>query len=365
MDISIRTPGTDTFLARTTLERDLGFGKYFADLMFRMRYVEGPGWHDAAIVPYEPIALDPAAMVLHYGQEIFEGQKAYRWPDGQLAMFRPEANAARLNRSAARLCMPAVPVDDQIAATFSLVSMLAPWAPGPPSALYVRATMIATEPALGVRVSKEYLYFIICSPVGPYFPKGFAPVRVKAEPVYVRAAEGGTGDAKCGGNYAGSLLAQAIAKKEGFDQVLWLDAKEHRYVEEIGAMNIFFVVGGALVTSPLRGSILPGISRDSILRLASGLGIPVQERPISIDELTRGIRQGAVTESFGAGTAAIVTPIGTVGWAGEDYVLSNGKVGPITQQIYDTLTRYQFGSAVDPYGWMLTVPAAVAQAGAV
>jgi branched-chain amino acid aminotransferase len=362
MDISIRTPGTDRVLARTMLgKQPLGFGKYFADLMFRMRYSEALGWHDAEIGPYQPIVLDPATMVLHYGQEIFEGLKAYRWPDGHLAMFRPEANAARLNRSAARLCMPAVPVEDQLTATFELVSMLEAWAPEPPAALYVRPTMIATEAALGVHVSNEYLYFIICSPVGPYFPKGFAPVRVKAEPGYVRAAEGGTGDAKCGGNYAGSLLGQSAAKKEGYDQVVWLDAKEHRYVEEIGAMNIFFVVGGTLVTSPLGGSILPGITRDSILRLAASLGIPVEERRISIDEVTRGIRQGTLTESFGAGTAAIVTPIGTVGWMGEDYVVNGGAVGPITRQIYETLTGYQFGRAVDPFGWMRPVSAAVAR----
>ena len=326
--------------------------------MFRMRYSEGTGWHDPEIVSNAPIPLDPAAMVFHYAQEVFEGQKAYRWPDGRIALFRPDANAARLNRSAQRLCMPAIPVQDQLQATFALVSMLESWVPAaPPSALYVRPTMIATEAALGVHVSNEYLYFIICSPVGPYFPNGFAPIRVKAEPAYTRAAEGGTGDAKCGGNYAASLLAQTLAKKEQFDAVLWLDAREHRYVEEIGAMNIFFVVDGKLTTSALRGSILPGITRDSILHLAKDLGMVVEERAIPIDEVTQGIERGTVTEVFAAGTAAIVTPIGLVGWHGRGYWINSNDVGPITRRMYETLTGIQFGKSADPYGWMQTIAA--------
>ena len=358
MDIAIRTPGSNLALARAALEKDLGFGRHFADLMFRMRYCEGTGWRDPEIVPYAPISLDPAAMVFHYAQEIFEGQKAYRWPDGHIAMFRPEANAARLNRSADRLCMPAIPVEDQMKATFALVSLLEAWVPAaPPSALYVRPTMIATESALGVHVSKEYLYFIICSPVGPYFPKGFAPVRVKAEPTYTRAAEGGTGDAKCGGNYAASLLAQKVAKQEGFDIVLWLDAREHRYVEEIGAMNILFVIDGKLATSALRGSILPGITRDSILHLAKDQGMVVEERPISIDEVTQGIERGTITEVFAAGTAAIVTPVGVVGWGGREYVVNRNEVGPVTRRMYETLTGIQFGKKADQYGWMQTFAA--------
>lgn len=358
MNISIRTAGADTARARETLAKDLGFGKHFADLMFTMRYSRSEGWYDPEIVPYGPLALDPAAMVLHYGQEIFEGQKAYKWEDGRVAMFRPEANAARLNRSAQRLCMPQIPVEDQMEATFSLVSMLHDWIPAAPSALYVRPTMVAVEPALGVRPSNEYLYYIICSPVGPYFPKGFAPVRVKAEAAYVRAVEGGTGDAKCGGNYANSLLAQQIAASEGFDAVLWLDAKEHRYVEEIGAMNIMFIMDDRLVTSPLHGSILAGITRDSILTLARDEGIGVKERFLSIRELTQGIEQGRVTEAFGSGTAAVITPVSTVGWGGHEFVINGGEVGPVTKHLYKLLTDYQYGKvAPDPYGWVQTVPA--------
>jgi branched-chain amino acid aminotransferase len=207
-------------------------------------------------------------------------------------------------------------------------------------------------------VSKEYLYFIICSPVGLYFPRGFAPVRVKAESTYARVIEGGTGDAKCGGNYAASLLAATLARKEGFDQVLWLDAREHRYVEEIGAMNILFVIGGKLATSPLRGTILPGVTRDSILRLARDQGMEVEERPITIDEVTRGIEQGTVTEAFGAGTAAVVTPVGVIGWQGREYVLNGNEVGPVTRRMYETLTGYQFGRQAEPYGWMRAFHAA-------
>lgn len=358
MEISVRAAGSDSAKARATLEKDLGFGRYFADRMFCMKYTEDRGWYDAEIVPYQALPMDPASMVLHYGQEIFEGQKAYRWDDGRVAMFRPDANAARMNRSAQRLCMPTIPVEDQMQATRALVGQLAEWVPPAPSALYVRPTMIASEAALGVRPAKEYLYFIICSPVGPYFPKGFAPVRVKAEPAYVRAVEGGTGDAKCGGNYASSLLAQNIAKSEGFDAVLWLDAKEHRFVEEIGAMNILFVVDGRLVTSPLHGSILPGITRDSILHLAAAEGLAVKERGLSIQEVTQGIERGVVTEAFGAGTAAVVTPVGIVGWGGTDYVISGNEVGPITKHFYQTLTDFHYGKAKDSYGWMRTVEVA-------
>ncbi len=356
MNITLHAAASDPARARETLVKDLGFGKYFADLMFTMRYSPAHGWHQAEIGPYGPLSLDPAAMVFHYGQEIFEGQKAYKWEDSSIAMFRPDANAARLNRSAQRLCMPQIPVEDQVEATFTLVSMLHEWIPAAPSALYVRPTMVAVEPALGVRAATEYLYFIICSPVGPYFPKGFAPVRVKAEPAYVRAVEGGTGDAKCGGNYANSLLAQQMAASEGFDAVLWLDAKEHRYVEEIGAMNIMFVLDGRLVTSPLHGSILPGITRDSILTLARDEGMSVKERFLSIRELTQGIEQGKVTEAFGSGTAAVITPVGTVGWGGHDFVIGAGEVGPVTKHFYKVLTDYQYGKVTpDPYGWVQLV----------
>jgi branched-chain amino acid aminotransferase len=355
MEISVRTEKGDPARAKKALSQDLGFGRIFADRMFMMRHTEARGWHDSEIIPYGPLPLDPAAMVLHYGQEIFEGQKAYLWADGRIGMFRPEANAARLNRSAKRMCMPEIPEELQVEATLRLVGHLRDWIPAPPSSLYVRPTMIASEAALGVRAAKEYLYYIICSPVGPYFPKGFSPVRVRAEERFVRAAEGGTGAAKTGGNYAGSLAAQAEAKEQGYDANLWLDAVEHRFVEEIGAMNIIFVLGGRLVTSPIHGTILPGVTRDSILRLARDEGMTVEERRISIEELSEAAVKGTLTEAFGAGTAAVVTPIGTIGWKGKDLVVGDGKPGPVTRHIYDVLTGIQYGKVPDPHEWMRTI----------
>jgi branched-chain amino acid aminotransferase len=349
-------PGqADPTRAKRVLAQELGFGRTFADRMFRIRYSEKTGWHDSEIVPYGPIPLDPAAMVLHYGQEIFEGQKAYRWADGRLALFRPEENAARLNRSARRMVMPEIPEELQVEATVRLVSLLRDWVPDPPSALYIRPTMIATEAALGVRAAKEFLYYIICSPVGPYFPKGFAPVRVRAEGHFVRAAVGGTGNAKTGGNYAGSLFAQAEAKASGYDANLWLDAREHRYVEEIGAMNILFVVRDTLITSPLDGSILPGVTRASILEMAREEGRPVQERPLSIDEIISGIKEGTLTEAFGAGTAAVVTPVGTIGWEGRDHIVGDGSPGPTTRHFYKSLTDLQYGKVPDRHGWIRVI----------
>lgn len=355
MEIAVRTEKGDPGRARKALTQELGFGRIFADRMFLMRFNETKGWHDSEIVPYGPLPLDPAAMVYHYGQEIFEGQKAYLWADGRLGMFRPEANAARLNRSAKRMCMPEIPQEIQVEATLRLVGLLRDWVPEPPSSLYVRPTMIASEAALGVRAAKEFFYFIICSPVGPYFPKGFAPVRVKAEPRFVRACEGGTGEAKTGGNYAGSLLAQQEAKADGYDAVLWLDAVEHRRVEEIGAMNILFVVDNKIVTSPLHGTILPGVTRDSILQMTREEGRVVEERHISIEEVAEAAGRGGLTEAFGAGTAAVVTPIGTIGWRGKDIQVGTGQPGPVTQHLYETLTGIQYGRVPDTRGWMHTI----------
>jgi branched-chain amino acid aminotransferase len=355
MEIAVQTGGSDASRAKQVLSNELGFGRYFADLMFRAQFTDGKGWQDAAVVPYGPLTMDPAAMVLHYGQEIFEGQKAYRWEDGRIAMFRPESNADRFNRSAHRMVMPEVPVDLQVQATFKLVGMLREWVPPFPSSLYVRPTMIANEAALGVRPAKEYLYYIICSPVGPYFPKGFEPVRVNAVARYARAAEGGTGEAKTGGNYAGALRAQTEAKAAGYDQNLWLDAKEHRYAEEIGAMNILFVMEGAIVTPSLRGTILHGITRDSILKMARDQGLKVEERPVPIDEITAKIQDGRMSESFAAGTAAVITPVGAIAWEGKDYVIGDGRPGPMTQRMYKTLTDMQYGRGKDPYGWVKIV----------
>jgi branched-chain amino acid aminotransferase len=321
-----------------------------------MRYSVDRAWHDAAIVPYGPLQLSPAAMVFHYGQEIFEGHKAYRWHDGRVALFRPEANAQRLNRSAHRMSMPAIPEPTQLDATCELVRQLRDWVPTQAGAsLYLRPTMIATEVGLGVRPSNEYLYFIICSPVGPYYPTGFAPVKVRAEDRLIRAAPGGTGSAKTGGNYAGGLFAQAAARAEGYLGVLWLDAYNHRDIEEIGAMNVMFVVDGRIVTSELRGSILAGITRDSILHMARDLGLEAVERTISIDEVMDGLKTGRVTEAFGVGTAAVITPIGTLGYKGVDHRITGDEVGPVAKKLYGALTDIQWGRAPDPYGWMRIV----------
>lgn len=337
------------------LPSPLGFGKIFADKMFRMRWSESSGWYDAEICEYGPIVLDPAAKVLHYGQEIFEGHKAYRWADGRIALFRADQNAARLNRSAWRMRMPEIPQDVQTEATVELVRQLADWVPEEPSTLYLRPTMIGIEPTLGVRSSTEFLYYVICSPVGPYFPNGFAPIQVWVEETYVRAADGGTGAAKTGGNYAGSLLAQSEARAKGYEAVLWLDASEHRYIEEIGAMNIAFVIDGKITTSPLLGSILAGITRDAVLTLARDRGDGGVERRLTIDEVMDGLASGRVSEVFGIGTAAVITPVGSLHYKGKDHLVGGGQLGPVAKSYYKLLTDIQFGREVDRWGWMRVV----------
>ncbi|MFN8546572.1 MAG: branched-chain amino acid aminotransferase [Candidatus Eisenbacteria bacterium] len=356
MDIGVRTaPETAAIASTRKFPNPLGFGKYFADKMFKLRWTEEKGWHEAEIVPYGPLQLDPAAKVLHYGQEIFEGHKAYRWADGRIALFRCDQNAARMNRSALRMCMPEVPSDVQLEAVTTLVKQCADWVPEEPSTLYIRPTLIGIEPTLGVRAANEYLYYIIVSPVGPYFPNGFAPIRVWVESKYVRAADGGTGAAKTGGNYGGSLYAQSVAKEKGYEQVLWLDAHEHRYIEEIGAMNIAFVVDGKIVTSPLMGSILPGITRDAVLTLARERGDGGIERRLGIDEIVDGLKTGRVTEAFGIGTAAVITPVGWLCHQGTEYPIQGGQVGPVAKNYYKLLTDIQFGREVDRWGWMRIV----------
>ncbi len=353
MEIRIRkTPDHLKRDPKQVLAGKLGFGQVFCDRMFRARWSEEKGWHDAEIAAYEPIPLDPGALVFHYAQEIFEGLKAYRRPDGGIGMFRPVMNAERFNRSATRLVMPEVPVDDQMQAMTMLVKELQDWIPsGEGQALYLRPTMIASNPVLGVKPATEYLYFVIGSPVGAYFENGFSPVKVATSQEYVRAAVGGTGAAKCGGNYAASLLAAKIAKAQGYDQVVWLDAKEHRYIEEMGGMNIFFVYGDTLATCPLTGSILPGVTRNSILTLAADLGLKAEERMLDVDEVCRGIDAGEVTEVFACGTAAVVTAVGVFGHNGTDHRVGNGEPGQTTRRIYDTLTGIQTGKLGDKHGW--------------
>lgn len=332
---------------------ELGFGRHFTDRMLVADWSEEAGWHAVRIVPYGPFLLEPSAAVFHYGQEAFEGLKAYRQGGGSIALFRPEMNLARLNLSAARLALPELPTGLFLEGLDELVRLERDWVPGTEgTSLYIRPALIATEAALGVRPAGECRFFIILSPVGAYYASGFKPVRILVEDSLVRAAPGGTGEAKTGGNYAASLIAGREAVKRGFDQVLWLDAVQHRFVEEVGAMNIFFVIDGCLVTPPLSGSFLAGITRDSIMKLAPTLGLTVAERRVAIDDLMAGIKSGRVQEVFGSGTAAVVSPVGALGYLDELVTIGTGAVGEVTQMLYDTLTGIQYGRLPDRFGWM-------------
>lgn len=335
----------------------LGFGRLFADRMFSQRYTPEKGWHDARIGPYEPFVMDPATVVLHYGQEIFEGLKAYRRPDGRINLFRPWENAARFNRSAQRMAMALVDPEDHVEAMASLVSVVHESVPSQPdSSLYIRPTLIATDVALGVHASKSYIHFIIAGPVGPYFSTGFNPVAVYVSRDKVRAVRGGTGEAKTGGNYAASLYVAEEVQKLGFQQVLWLDAVDRRYVEEVGAMNIAFVYDGKRIVTPaLSGSILRGITRDSVLRLAPDLGYEVVEDRIDVDQLLQDVRAGRVTEAFGIGTAAVIAPVGRLGDENHVETINNNESGPVARHLYEALTDIQYGRAPDPYGWTMAV----------
>ena len=348
---------TETPKAKPADESTLGFGKTFSDHMFMIEYDEGQGWHDARIVPYGPIPLYPAAPVLHYAQEIFEGLKAYRRADGNgIQLFRPEENAKRMNNSAERMCMPTLDVAYQVAAMKALVELEKEWVPHRPgTSLYLRPTMIATGNELGVHPSKHYLYYIICAPSGAYYKNGMAPVRIRIEDRYVRAVRGGIGACKTGGNYAASLKAGAEAANDGFDQVLWLDGRENRYVQEVGAMNMMFVMDGKLLTAPIEDCILPGITRKSIMQLAADKGMTVEERPIDIAEIFDAYDRGALTEAFGTGTAAVISPVGEMVYKDRSMKLSGGKIGPVAQAMYDTLVGIQTGALEDPYSWVTPV----------
>jgi branched-chain amino acid aminotransferase len=349
---------------RAEILADPGFGRYFTDHMVSIRWTAGSGWHDAAVVPYGPLSLDPATMVLHYGQEIFEGLKAYRQPDGSIASFRPEANAARFRGSAVRLAMAELPDELFVESLSELCAADREWVPpaGGEEALYLRPFMLATEVGLGVRPSAEYLYLLIASPVGPYFPGGVRPIDVWLTPDYTRAALGGTGAAKCGGNYAASLLPQAEGIAHGCAQVVYLDAEERRWVDEMGSNNLFFVFGSGdqaeIVTPTLTGSILPGVTRDSLLVLAKELGCQVTERRIAGQEWLEGAADGRITEVFGCGTAAVITPIGRVKHVDGEVVIGSGEPGPVTTRLRAMLTDIQRGAAADTHSWMRTlVPA--------
>ena len=353
MDIKIIPLPAEKMKAKITDESQLGFGRHFTDRMLLVEWRAGQGWCNARIKPYEPFMLDPACMVFHYAQEIFEGLKAYKWADGRVALFRPGMNARRFNQSADRLCMPAVPEELFLGGIEQLVALEKEWIPtSPGTSLYIRPAMIAVEPALGIKPSDHYYFYVILSPVGAYYATGFTPVSIMVEDHYVRAVPGGTGEAKTGGNYASSLKAGLEAKKKGFDQVLWLDGREQRYIDEVGAMNMFFVYGRTIVTAPLTGTILPGVTRDSVLKLAPTLGYEIEERPIDIHELMADIRDGKVTEAFGSGTAAVITPVGRLSYKNETLQLNGGAVGEISQNLYDTLTGIQTGTVADTFGWI-------------
>lgn len=337
-------------------EKALGFGNYFTDHMFVMDYTEGIGWHDAAIVPYAPMELDPATLVLHYAQETFEGLKAYRTENGDINLFRPEMNARRMMKSNERLCMAQFPEDMFVEAVNALVDFERDWVPSEPNtSLYIRPFQFATESAVGVHASKKYKFVIILSPVGAYYATGLAPVKIYVEDEYVRAVKGGTGFAKCGGNYAASIAAQTKAAKLGYSQVLWLDGVERKYVEEVGTMNVMFKVGGEVFTAPIDGSVLPGITRDSCIKLLKDWGIKVNETRLSIDELMQAAREGKLEEAFGTGTAAVISPVGELYYKGETAVINGGETGELTQKLYDTLTGIQWGKIEDNYGWTHTV----------
>ncbi len=332
---------------------ELGFGKYFSDHMFLMDYTKDHGWNNARIVPYDNLSMDPAAMVFHYGQAIFEGMKAYRGRDDHIFLFRARNNFERFNRSAKRLCMPRVDIDNALKGLKELIKIDKDWIPyGIGRALYIRPTMIATEPALGVRPSNIYTFFIIVGPVGAYYPEGFNPVKIYVADKYVRAVRGGLGEAKTAANYAHSLYAAEEAKSLGFTQVLWLDAINMKFVEEVGTMNIFFYINDEIVTSPLTGSILPGITRDSVIIIARDWGYKVSERLLSIDELIHHIERDEVKEIFGTGTAAIISPVGELYYKGKNYTIAGNKVGELSQRLYYYIQDLQYGFKPDPYEWV-------------
>ncbi len=342
--------------AKPTDETKLGFGSIFTDHMFVMNYDEGQGWHDARIVPYGPIELDPSAMCLHYGQTVFEGMKAYRAKDGRVLLFRPEKNMARLNVSNERLCIPKIDEAFALKCIEKLVSVEKDWIPtAEGTSLYIRPFIFATDAHVGVHPGKHLMFMVICSPVGAYYPEGLNPVKIYVESKYVRAVRGGMGYAKTGGNYAASLKAQDEAEEQKYTQVLWLDGVERKYVEEVGTMNVFFVIGDEVVTPALQGSILPGVTRMSAIEILKSWGLNVSERPIEIQEIYNAYQNGQLKEAFGTGTAAVISPIGQLKWDDHVMEINNGKIGEISQRLYDTLTGIQWGNIEDTMHWTVEV----------
>lgn len=331
----------------------LPFGKEFTDHMFLMDFDREHGWHDPRVVPYAPIQLELGAVVFHYGQEIFEGMKAYRTKEGKIQMFRPIENIRRMNNTAERLCVPQIPEEDFMQALKTLLEVEKDWVPSEEgTSLYIRPLTIATESQLGVHASNKYLFAIICCVVDKYYKEGLNPVKIMVEDHDVRAVRGGTGYTKCGANYAISLRAGEVAAKKGFSQVLWLDGVYQKYVEEVGSMNVMFKINGKIVTPSLDGSILPGVTRKSCLDLLHSWGMEVEERLLSIDELIEAAQNGTLEEAWGTGTAAVISPIGELYYGDKGYTIAGNKIGPVSQKLYDTLTGIQWGTAPDTFGWV-------------
>ena len=338
-------------------EGNLGFGTRYTDHMFLMDYTEGQGWHDARIEPYHPLSLDPAATVLHYAQESFEGMKAYRTDDGRVTLFRPEKNAERFQSTNRRMCIPEVPVEDFVQAVKTLVSIDRDWVPSAPdTSLYLRPFCIGTEAQLGVKASASYQFLVIASPSGAYYESGLAPVKIYVEDEYIRAAPGLTGFVKCGGNYAAALAGQEKAHALGCSQVLWLDGVERKYVEEVGSMHCFFKIDGVVRTAPCNGTVLPGVTRMSCIELLRGWGFRVDdETRLSIGELMEAAHSGRLEEVFGTGTAAVISPVGQLCYGGDTVSINGNAIGPVTQKLYDTLTGIQYGRLPDDHNWVVTV----------
>lgn len=352
-EIAITKASPDQLKKKPAPGAELGFGKILTDHMFLVDYHQGEGWQNGRIEPYHALTLDPAALVLHYGQEVFEGLKAYRWGNGDIYLFRPRMNIVRMNRSARRVCLPEIDADFLLEGIKQLIRLERDWVPSAPgTSLYIRPNMIATEAALGVQLSKQILLYVIVGPVGAYYPQGFNPTDIYVSEKYIRAARGGLGEAKTMANYAASLLAMEEAHELGYTQVLWLDGVERKYVEEVGTSNIFFLFDDELVTPSLDGTILPGITRDSVLHIARQWEMKVSERKVSLEEVIAGLKSGKLREAFASGTAAVISPVGKLAYKGKTFEIGGGKVGPLSRRLYDHIMGIQYGKIPDPYGWV-------------
>jgi branched-chain amino acid aminotransferase len=345
-----------TTLKKKPKDGELGFGQIFTDHMFLADFQEEKGWYDPRVEPYGPIPMDPAAAVLHYAQAVFDGLKAFRGVDGKVRLFRPDKHVERMNTSARRLCIPPLDPEMALASIVMLVGLDREWVPRTVgTSLYVRPTVIANEAFLGVRPAKSYIYYVILSPVGAYYPEGMAPVKIRVEEKYVRAVEGGLGAAKTGANYAASLMAGEEAKHSGYTQVLYLDGVHRRYLDEVGTMNMMVKIGDEVITPPLSGTILAGVTRDSVLTLLRDWGIRATERPIGIDEVVAAHKSGTLAEAWGTGTAAVISPVGELAYRGEKMVIGGGQIGPLTQRLYDAIVGVQYGRTPDPHNWTVEV----------